>query len=154
MRKISIFIIGILALALLAGCRGNPELLPTDGPGGPPVDLPAPVSDGDGTPVEDCDLVEYGVAGDILSINASDNPDILGTIEVKGEPDNGAMYDYATVTVTADTEIYGNDTTSFDDLETGMYVTVFFDGAVAESYPVQGRAAQVNVVVNEEPVEE
>jgi len=139
MRKISIIFIGILALALLAGCRTAPETLPTDGPN---------------TPGEQCDLVEFGVSGEILSIDVSDDGDILGIIEVKGEPDNGSTYDYGMVSVTPDTEIYGNDALAFSDLAVGMSVNVFFDGAVAESYPVQGTASQVNVVVNEDPVEE
>ena len=150
-RKISILMIGILAAVLLAGC-GTPRTLPTEDTGGPAVDLPAPANDGD-APGEQCDFAEYGAAGEILSITESGNEDILGVIEVKGEPDNGAVYDYAMVTITPDTMIDCNGPASFSDLEVGMQVTVFFDGAVAESYPVQGRASQV-VVVNQDAVEE
>lgn len=150
-RKLSIIIIGVLAAALLAGC-GSPQTLPADDTGGPAVDLPAPADGGD-APGEQCDLAEYGAAGEILSITESENEDILGIIEVKGEPDNGAVYDYAMVTITPDTRIDSNGPASFSDLEVGMQVTVFFDGAVAESYPVQGRASQV-VVINQDAVEE
>ena len=160
MRKISI-IIGILALALLAGCGTTPDILPTDNPGylptdgqgGSSVDLPANTGDDIEAPTTRCDFAEFGVSGEVLSIDGSEDGDTLGIIEVKGEPDNGAAYDYAMVTITPDTEIYKNGAIHFSDLETGMYVNVFFDGAVAESYPVQGTAALVNVVT-EEAVEE
>ena len=156
MRKISIFIIGVMTLALFTGCRSQtpPDILPADGQGGPAVDLPAPTSNGNNTPDEQCDFAEFGAAGTILSIQESENEDILGIIEVKGDNDTGAMYDYAMVTITPDTKIDNNGPASFSDFTEGMQVTVFFDGAVAESYPVQGTASQVSVVVTEEPVEE
>lgn len=160
-KRFSILIIGILTLALLAGCRTAPDILPTDNPGalptdgqgGPAVDLPANTGDDIEAPTTRCDFAEFSVSGEIRSIDESEDGDILGIIEVKGEPDNGATYDYAMVTITPDTEIYKNGAIRFGDLETGMYVNVFFDGAVAESYPVQGTAALVNVVT-EEPAEE
>ena len=152
-KRIMMVCILILALAALAGCRSNPQPLPM------PVDLPTkddapvnilPAERDDAAASGGCTLVEYGVAGEILGITASDREDVLGTIEVKGELDNGAMYDYAMATITPDTAIYLDDEIGFEDLEVGMYVTVFFDGPVAESYPVQGRAAQVNVIPAEE----
>lgn len=150
MRKTSIIIAGILAIALLMGCqRLTPpdippaDTLPADGQGGPAVDLPAPGEDNADTP----GIAEFGAAGKILSIKESDTKDVLGIIEVKGEKDTGQMYDYAMVTITPDTKIDVDGPASFSDLTEGMQVTVFFDGAVAESYPVQGKARQVVAVI-------
>ena len=152
MRRLpSILIIVALALSLLAGCRAAPEILPAGVPGGPAVDLPAPAEDG--TDDSECQFAEFGAAGEILSIKESDAEGVLGTIEVKATRDTGQMYDYAMVTITPDTAIYAETDMSFGDLTVGMDVTVFFDGAVAESYPVQGTARQVGVA-NGEPIEE
>lgn len=141
-KRVSIVLTLALSVMLLAGCQGKPRTLPADGNTDALPDAGSGAAAG-------CDLVEYGVAGEILSITDSADSDALGTIEVKGEPDNGATYDYATVTITPDTVIYQDDEINYEDLQTGMYVTVFFDGAVAESYPVQGRASQVNIVPDE-----
>mgnify|MGYP000020601048 CR=1 FL=1 len=154
-RKISFFIIGVMSIALLAGCRQiPPDTLPADGPGGPAVDVPAPASDGAGTPPEQCGFAEFGAAGKILSIAESEDDNILGIIEVKADRDTGQIYDYAMVTITPDTRIDLNGPASFSDLEEEMQVTVFFDGGVDESYPVQGTARQVVVVVNPDITEE
>ena len=69
---------------------------------------------------------------------------------VKGEIDRekGYEYDYGWVTVNYDdTEILLNGEKMEDVIyEVGMEVEVTFDGAVAESYPVQGAAARLNVL--------
>lgn len=97
---------------------------------------------------DDCQLVEYGVAGYIKEITVSENGAILGTIFVEGPKDNGADYDKAWVTVTKNTKIYLNDATDFNALKVGMYVNVFFEGGVNESYPVQADAKQINIIPN------
>jgi len=150
MRKISAFIISVMALALLAGCgtQTPPDILPTDGQGGPAVVIPASTDDGVNVPGKQHGFAEYGAAGKILSISESDTEDVLGVIEVKGDRDTGQMYDYAMVTITPDTKIDVNGPASFTDLTEGMQVTVFFAGAVAESYPVQGKARQIVAVID------
>jgi hypothetical protein len=137
-KKICMLFIFLLAFTLLAGCK--PQTLPA--PGGPAVDLPAPAEGGDEGTEQGCET-QYGVSGEILSVEPSDQEGILGVIEVKGELDSGAMYDYARVTVTPDTEITADAPAAFADLKAGLYVHVSFDGPVDESYPVQGTAARI-----------
>lgn len=89
-------------------------------------------------------LVTYGVAGFIMELTENDD---FGTILVEGElGKNGADYDKGYVRINADTVIFSNEEVDFNAFEVGQYVQVFFEGPVAESYPVQGTARQVNIV--------
>ncbi len=58
------------------------------------------------------------------------------------------MYDKASVRVDADTAIFrqSGESASMDEIKAGDNVEVVFDGAVAESYPVQGRALRVAIL--------
>jgi hypothetical protein len=123
MKKMSILFTLALLLVALVGC-GNGEPSSSD----------------------DSQFVEYGVAGNIVEITTSEDDAVLGSIKVEGPEDNGAKYTEAVVTVTPDTKIYLNDLTDFDNLEVGMYVNVFFEGPVKESFPVQATAKQINVI--------
>ena len=131
-------IIAVLALAILfTGCHSQKPIPPGDSTGLPPAgETPTPTQ-----------VDPIGAAGEIQAVTVSDNPNILGTITVKGDPNGGAIYDYAVVTVVSDTTIDG---AAFADLKVGMNVTVIFDGPVAESYPVQGTAASITVVEDPE----
>lgn len=100
----------------------------------------------DSSASEDSQFVEYGVAGHIVKITASEDDEIMGTIKIDGQENNGAKYKEAVVTVTSDTKIYINDLTDFDNLEVGMYINVFFEGPVKESHPVQATAKQINII--------
>lgn len=123
----------LLILLALVGCgNGNKVSESTNNP--------------DPSATEDSQFVEYGVAGQIVKITASEDEVIMGTIKVEGPENNGATYKEALVTVTADTKIYINDLTDFDDLEVGMYINVFFEGPVKESLPVQATAKQINII--------
>ncbi|MGI6705243.1 MAG: DUF3221 domain-containing protein [Clostridia bacterium] len=124
----------ITAIPLLSGCSNDQD-------GSPDKGNPAS-SDG-------IQPVEYGVAGRITDISVTENGELLGTITVEGSKDNGAMYDKAVVSVSKDTKIYLDDLVPFDSLEVGMYVCVFFEGPVRESYPVQANAGQINIVPDE-----
>jgi len=124
----------ITAIPVLNGCSNDQAVSPDKG-------NPAS-SDG-------IQLVEYGVAGRITDISVAENGELLGTITVEGSKDNGAMYDKAVVFVSQDTKIYLDDLVPFDSLEVGMYVCVFFEGPVRESYPVQADARQINIVPDE-----
>ncbi|WP_192929613.1 DUF3221 domain-containing protein [Alkaliphilus serpentinus] len=97
-------------------------------------------------------LVEYGVAGYIKEIKSAEG-EALGIIYVEGSENNGATYQEAYVTVLESTKIYTNDPVGYEDLEVGMYVNVFFEGPVLESYPVQATAKQINIIPKE-PVNE
>jgi hypothetical protein len=91
------------------------------------------------------EFVEYGVAGEIVEIKTEEKSDNM-IILVKGDEDNGATYTEGWVTITESTKIYMSEGVDMDALELNMYVNVFFDGPVAESFPVQGTAKQINII--------
>lgn len=97
------------------------------------------------SPDDDSTFVEYGVAGTIEEIESGENQKSI-RIHVVGDENNGATYDNAWVTVTEDTVVYADEETNYEVLETGDYVNVFFTGDVAESYPVQATAKQINII--------
>jgi hypothetical protein len=123
-----LLLISILLLGLVS-CSNTVEDLPT---------------------IDDSQLVTYGVAGYIISIDDSDNEHLKGTIFVEGElGKNGADYHRAYVSVDESTIVYGKEELSYEDLEVGMYVNVFFSGPAMESDPVQADAKQINIVPEE-----
>jgi len=125
----------VLSIVSLMGCRTTKEDLSEDNA----------ITQGNDDSNTSSQLVTYGVAGFITDISTQDNG--FGTILVEGELNkNGAYYDKASVRITKDTIIYLSDQVDFKDLELNQYVQVFFEGPVAESYPVQGSARQVNIV--------
>lgn len=70
----------------------------------------------------------------------------LGTILVEGSGE----YDKASVTISASTTMLrevegGYERATFEDLQAGMAVDVWFTGPVAESYPVQASAKALTV---------
>lgn len=68
-------------------------------------------------------------------------------ILVEGKKEDGSTYDKARVTINKDTKIYEKDNEiSAKDLRLHMYIEVYYNGAVAESYPVQMGADKVVVV--------
>ena len=88
-----------------------------------------------------------GIVGEIKSVEFSDGGEIIATMLVEGgEQPAGAVSDKAMVTVTTDTNVaQGDRWVPAQDLAVGMTVRVWFDGAVAESYPVQGSASFIEV---------
>jgi hypothetical protein len=124
MKKINVLLIFSLMIVILVGC--TEESTDTQNP-------------------SDSEFVEYGVAGEIVEIK-DDKTSSTMTILVKGDEDNGATYTEGWVTIIDSTKIYMSEEAEKSDLELGMYVNVFFDGPVAESFPVQGTAKQINVV--------
>lgn len=98
------------------------------------------------------EFVEYGAAGKITEISQNESSDTIGILVI-GDEDNGATYTQAWVTVTKDTDIYAEYSVEMDQLEVDMYVNVFFEGPVAESFPVQGTARQINIVEKEDGLE-
>jgi Protein of unknown function (DUF3221) len=91
----------------------------------------------------------------------SDTPGIVGTIQsaeklgggewsvlvVGGKQAPGAVSDKAVCRITRDTTIVDTSSSPLDpsELSVGDAVAVWFAGAVAESYPVQGTAAYVEL---------
>jgi hypothetical protein len=79
--------------------------------------------------------------------------DLAGTVSflVVADPSASGAYDRAMVRTTADTFIWarqgeGRQRLDFGDLHDGLRVAVRFTGPVAESYPVQAVAADVEVL--------
>ncbi len=84
-----------------------------------------------------------GITGRITSVVPVGN--FRGTIRVEANPGSPSSGDKAIVTVTGATTILlvSRAEGEFRLLQSGQWVRVWFDGPVAESYPVQGTAATV-----------
>jgi hypothetical protein len=128
MKKIYVLLIFSLMIVILVGC--TEESTDTKNP-------------------SDSEFVEYGVVGKIVEIKDEETSSTM-TILVKGDEDNGATYTEGWVTITESTKIYMSEGVDKESLELNMYVNVFFDGPVAESFPVQGTAKQINIVEKDE----
>lgn len=91
-----------------------------------------------------------GITGSITSVERSTDtngsPVIRMLVEGNEQP-AGAVSDKASVTVTSKTGVFGtgDEPATLDSLQQGMRVEVWFEGAVAESYPVQGTAKAVRL---------
>lgn len=89
-----------------------------------------------------------GIRGEVTSITTEKGYIVL---QVEGSVDEDTMYDKASVTINADTKVVtskdGEDTPA-DALDVKLLdiVEVVFEGAVAESYPVQGKAKLVRIL--------
>ena len=74
------------------------------------------------------------------------------TVLVEADPSHPSFGDKASVAVTSSTRITrraqggGEAAATFRDLVPGLQVEVWFDGPVATSYPVQGKAQAVVIV--------
>ena len=84
-----------------------------------------------------------GITGRITSTFATGVA--RGVIRVEFNPENANEGPKALVTVTPGTTIMklSRDEGEFRDLANGIWVRVWFDGAVMESYPVQGTAGTI-----------
>jgi hypothetical protein len=75
----------------------------------------------------------------------------FGSILIEGQIENDTSFDKAAVTITTQTHIFeqvGQERrpATFAALQIGQQVEVWFDGPVAESYPVQARASDVMIL--------
>jgi hypothetical protein len=138
----------LLVLALTAvsalGCGGSdPDV--TASPG---ISAPSSIPTEDELPDGEPDI-----GGAITSLTAGTS-DRAGSLLVEARPagTNADSYDRASLTVPAHVPIGtcgpgdGRAFGSFADLAVGMDVVAWFDGPVAESYPVQATAAAVAIV--------
>jgi hypothetical protein len=107
----------VVAAAVLAGC-GTPK---------PPSDTP-------------------GIVGKIEGVEKLEGGE-WSILVVGGTQAPGAVSDKASCRITSDTTIVDTAGTEMDptELSVGDSVAVWFTGAVAESYPVQGTAAYIEV---------
>lgn len=92
------------------------------------------------------ETIKIGIRGKVMSIvNGKDGITIL----VEGKVENDTKYDKASVTISKGTIITENKLSTIleiSDIMVGQTAEIVFDGAVAESYPVQGKALTVNLI--------
>jgi hypothetical protein len=118
----------LLALALIAAACGD---------------------DGSETVTEDPDI-----RGTIMDISPGGD-DASGSVRIQGIIEADTEYDAAVVRVEDDTDIFRVQNgepaeAAFADLEVGLAVEAWFTGPVAESYPVQAKAARI-VILEDAP---
>jgi beta-N-acetylhexosaminidase len=88
------------------------------------------------------------IRGLITNISINDSK-MISTIMVEGKVESDTIHDKASIRLEKKTKISkgsGNQKLSADELKEGMKVEVIFDGPVAESYPVQGKAKSIRVI--------
>ncbi|HMQ52241.1 MAG TPA: DUF3221 domain-containing protein [Anaerolineae bacterium] len=123
----SLLVWGLGLLGLLSACGPAPAVVPATNP-----------------------AIRGGITNH--QVSTGPNNDILGSILIEGQVESDTSFDKAAVTITAQTRIYeqlGQErrSTTFEALRVGQRVEAWFDGPVAESYPVQARASDV-VILN------
>ena len=111
-------LVAIVAMLLLAGCASPDKPVTT----------------------------ESDFKGFITGVNAVDNDNVIGSIAVESHA--GKLVDKYVVTITNDTKLLhlidgDYQDISFEDLEEKQWVEIWFDGPVAESWPMQAKALQV-----------
>jgi len=88
-----------------------------------------------------------GIRGTITTLAPTD--DGVSLLVEGGTQPAGAVSDKAQVAVDADTDLFAEDGSTLsgvDELAEGDEVRVWFEGPVAESYPVQGRAGALQLL--------
>lgn len=99
------------------------------------------------TKADDTEISVVGVRGMVQEIKIQDVNTGTGTIFVKGAMYKDTAYDAAYVTINDLTEIIrpGNEELRYkiSDLKEDDFIDVYFEGPVAESYPVQGHAEKI-----------
>ncbi len=88
-----------------------------------------------------------GITGNVMSLVPGDDRPASILVEGPTQP-AGAVSDKAQVTIVPSTQIFGPDgaKAAASTIVQGASVKVWFEGAVAESYPVQGTAKAVQVL--------
>lgn len=92
------------------------------------------------------------IRGSLVSASPSDDAGkaagVLGNLLVEGKKDKDVPFDKAMVKVTKATKVFkrvGGELkpATFEDLRGGTNVEIWFDGPVAESFPVQANAGRI-----------
>jgi hypothetical protein len=96
------------------------------------------------------------IRGVVTSLAHGGQGNAVGTLRIEGAKMADTRYDKAVVTLTPETRIYqrepnGKSAVQFGSLRLGDKVQVRFTGPVAESYPVQARAAEVLILIHLAP---
>jgi hypothetical protein len=91
------------------------------------------------------------IRGTITSRNAGAGDDRVGSILVEGQVEADTSFDKASIAITAKTRIFEQvgpelRPTTFEALQMGRPVAAWFDGPVAESYPVQATASDIVIL--------
>ena len=92
-----------------------------------------------------------GITGSVTSVVAGDGRPASMLVESTGTPAAGAISDKAQVNIPPATMFFGPEgkaatLDSIMHIAQGTRVRVWFEGAVAESYPVQGSAKAVQIL--------
>lgn len=103
------------------------------------------------SPGEPAPTTPPAIRGSITSRTAAPGGDLVGSILVEGQVEAGTTFDKATIAVTAKTRIFEQTAqerrpATFDALQMGRTVEAWFDGPVAESYPVQATASDIVIL--------
>lgn len=91
------------------------------------------------------------IRGSITQRSAGSGGDLLGSILVEGQTEEGTSFDKASIAITGNTRIFeqigqNRQQTTFAALQVGRQVEAWFDGPVAESYPVQATASDIVIL--------
>ena len=88
-----------------------------------------------------------GITGTVTSLVPGDGRPASILVEGTSQP-TGAVSDKAQVTIAPSTQVFGPDgaEAAASTIVQGASVKVWFEGAVAESYPVQGSAKAIQVL--------
>lgn len=91
---------------------------------------------------------KVGIRGQVIQV-LMDSSGAVSAVMVEGKVESDTVYDKAKVSIDKGTKIAKGDTgqkLSASELKEGMKVEVVFEGPVAESYPVQGKAKTIKVI--------
>jgi beta-N-acetylhexosaminidase len=91
---------------------------------------------------------KIGIRGQVTKIFMNNDKTVTG-IMVEGKVESDTMVDKADIKIDKGTKILiGNTNQKFksSELKEGMKVEVVFEGPVAESYPVQGKAKTIRII--------
>jgi hypothetical protein len=102
-------------------------------------------------PAQTAPTTPPAIRGSITSRTAGPGGDLVGSILVEGQVETDTTFDKASIAVTAKTQIFeqvGQEhrPATFDALQMGRSVEAWFDGPVAESYPVQATASDIVIL--------
>jgi hypothetical protein len=103
------------------------------------------------TPAEPAPTTSPAIRGSITNRNAGAGGDIVGSVLVEGQVEADTSFDKASIAITAKTQIFeqvGSERrlVTFEALQVGRTVEAWFEGPVAESYPVQATASDIVIL--------
>lgn len=100
------------------------------------------------------------IRGQIVEVHTADaqssnNGTLLGAVRIEGVIEEDTRFDHAAVTITNETRIFAQrgqerQPITFADVANGQQAEVQFAGSVMETYPVQGTAAVLVILQEQE----